>query len=201
MTNPTEALVSAVSAVLAARAGWSDLGEALDDLAEVFNERPQAREAELAALRAQLTGEVAAAQPAPLRLVDSEAADRVDRFLRLFAELYPTAEEVGDFAIGAVLAPETAERVTLTYEDLKEVAHTAQAASVLFDEPAPAREGDWDVDAFVDDAGHWVALEVFDPRREQGADEQVTAAVLLLSDVEAQDLSKQLANPTYRLRG
>jgi hypothetical protein len=61
-----------------------------------------------------------------------------------------------------------------------------------------AHAGDYEVSRFVDAGGSWVGLEVFDPDAEaaNNDDEQVTAAHLIMSDVEAATLADLLTPDT-----
>lgn len=59
-----------------------------------------------------------------------------------------------------------------------------------------AHAGDWELSSLADPDSKWIHLQLFDPDAEQeaGGDEQVTAATLALSDVEALDLWHQLGS-------
>lgn len=83
------------------------------------------------------------------------------------------------------------------FEDyMLEVAQRVRAALT---EPVAATATDWEVTAFEDEAGAWRVLNVYDPAREAeqevGEEEQVLAATILMSDVEAGELADQLRHP------
>lgn len=75
----------------------------------------------------------------------------------------------------------------------------AQRMRAELTKPVSATATDWEVTSFEDESGVWVSLQVYDPEREAeqepGEEEQVLAATVLMSDVEAGELADKLRHP------